>query len=149
LAARDAPGKNYPRGEKCAVRIFPALASFERPEIDKSLVRGLLQNWCRRAFDRFEVFERGEGQVMRKAVDRLILAVFLAGLAVGCSTQTKTVTTETREYPAEERVVDRRTETATETRSESGGVLSSTVDVVGDVLSLPFRAVAGLLQGIF
>jgi len=86
---------------------------------------------------------------MRGATSLVAIVVFLGALAVGCSTQTKTVTTETREYPSQERVVDRRTETTTETRSESGGVLSSTVDVVGDVLSLPFRAVGGLLQGIF
>ena len=75
--------------------------------------------------------------------------VLLISLGVGCSTQTKTITTETRQYPADA-TVETRTETSTtETRGESGGVLSSTVDVVGDVLSLPFRAVGGLLRGIF
>ena len=64
----------------------------------------------------------------------------------GCSSHSRTVTTETREYPPS---VERRTETTTETRSESGGVLSSTVDVVGEVLALPFRAVGGLIRGIF
>jgi hypothetical protein len=39
--------------------------------------------------------------------------------------------------------------TTTETSDDSGGVLSSTVDVVGEVLSWPFRAVGGLLRGIF
>ena len=75
--------------------------------------------------------------------------VLLVSLSVGCSTQTKTVTTETRQYPAEAAVESRTETTTTETRGESGGVLSSTVDVVGDVLSLPFRAVGGLLRGIF
>ena len=37
----------------------------------------------------------------------------------------------------------------TETLSESGGVLSSTVDVVGEVIALPFRAVGALFRGIF
>ena len=70
-------------------------------------------------------------------------------LGAGCSTQTRTVTTETRHYPADA-VVENRTETTTtETRGESSGVLSSTVDVVGEVLSLPFRAVGGLLRAIF
>jgi len=77
-----------------------------------------------------------------------ILLVFVFMTALGCSTQTRTVTTETREYPSD-RTVDRRTETTTETRGESGGVLSSTVDVVGEVLALPFRAVGGLIRGIF
>ena len=85
---------------------------------------------------------------MRK-VALLTTFVFLLGMGVGCSTQTKTVTTETREHPTDA-VVEKKTETpTTETQGESGGVLSSTVDVVGEVLSLPFRAVGGLLRGIF
>jgi hypothetical protein len=84
---------------------------------------------------------------MRKVA---LVTTFLCvlGMGAGCSTQTKTVTTETRERPTE--VVENKTETTTtETRGESGGVLSSTVDVVGEVLALPFRAVGGLLRGIF
>jgi len=84
---------------------------------------------------------------MRKAVGYIIVGVLLT-MGTGCSTQTRTVTTETTEHPSD-RVVDKRTETTTETRGESGGVLSSTVDVVGEVLSLPFRAVGGLIRGIF
>ena len=75
--------------------------------------------------------------------------VLVLSLSAGCSTQTKSVTTETRQYPAEAAVESRTETTTTETRGESGGVLSSTVDVVGEVLSLPFRAVGGLLRGIF
>jgi hypothetical protein len=75
--------------------------------------------------------------------------VLLVGLSAGCSTQTRTVTTETRQYPAEAAVESRTETTTTETRGESGGVLSSTVDVAGEVLSLPFRAVGGLLRGLF
>jgi len=75
--------------------------------------------------------------------------LFVLAMGAGCSTQTKTVTTETRERPTEA-VVENKTETTTtETRGESGGVLSTTVDVVGEVLALPFRAVGGLLRGIF
>ena len=82
--------------------------------------------------------------------NHLIVVCFLVlGLGAGCSTQTKTVSTETREYPSNATVENRTETTTTETPGESGGVLSSTVDVVGDVLSLPFRAVGGLLQGIF
>lgn len=85
---------------------------------------------------------------MRKS--NLIMGCALVfSLGVGCSTQTKTVTTETRQYPAEAALESRTETTITETRGESGGVLSSTVDVVGEVLSLPFRAVGGLLRGIF
>jgi len=75
--------------------------------------------------------------------------LFVLAMGAGCSTQTKTVTTETRERPTEA-VVESKTETTTtETRGESGGVLSTAVDVVGVVLALPFRAVGGLLRGIF
>ena len=75
--------------------------------------------------------------------------VLVFTLGAGCSTQTKTETTETRQYPAESAVENRSETTTTETSAESGGVLSSTVDVVGEVLALPFRAVGGLLRGIF
>ncbi len=75
--------------------------------------------------------------------------VLVFSLGAGCATQSKTVTTETRQYPVEAGVESRTETTTTETRGESGGVLSSTVDVVGEVLSLPFRAVGGLLRGIF
>ena len=83
---------------------------------------------------------------MRKVALNISMAVMLM-IGVGCSTHSRTVTTETREYPSD-RSVDRRTETTTETRGESGGVLSSTVDVVGEVIALPFRAVGGLIRGI-
>jgi hypothetical protein len=82
---------------------------------------------------------------MRKMVLSICMIVALT-TGFGCSSHSRTVTTETREYPPS---VERRTETTTETRSESGGVLSSTVDVVGEVLALPFRAVGGLIRGIF
>jgi hypothetical protein len=82
---------------------------------------------------------------MRKVAFSICLIVSLL-TGFGCSTHSRTVTTETREYPPS---AERRTETTTETRSESGGVLSSTVDVVGEVIALPFRAVGGLIRGIF
>ena len=80
-----------------------------------------------------------------------LLATFLLvlGMGAGCSSQTKTVTTETRENQTGG-VVENKTETTTtESRDDSGGVLSSTVDVIGDVLAFPFRAVGGLFKGIF
>jgi hypothetical protein len=82
---------------------------------------------------------------MRKVALSIFMVVALT-TGFGCSTHSRTVTTETREYPPS---VERRTETTTESRSESGGVLSSTVDVVGEVVALPFRAVGGLIRGIF
>jgi hypothetical protein len=82
---------------------------------------------------------------MRKVALSIFMMIALT-TGLGCSTHSRTVTTESREYPPS---VERRTETTTETRSESGGVLSSTVDVVGEVIALPFRAVGGLIRGIF
>ena len=78
---------------------------------------------------------------MRKnrKIHLIVVGFLVLGLSSGCSTQTKTVTTETREYPSNTTVENRTETTTTETRGESGGVLSSTVVVVGDVLLLPFR----------
>ena len=80
-------------------------------------------------------------------ISKLLVIAFLLSVGSGCATQTRTVTTETRDAPSNT-VVESKTET-TETGSESGGVLSSTVDVVGEVLALPFRAVGALIRGIF
>jgi hypothetical protein len=81
---------------------------------------------------------------MRKIAINFLMVVAMS-LGAGCATHSRTVTTETRDYPS---AVETRTETTTQT-SESGGVLSGTVDVVGEVISLPFRAVGGLLRAIF
>jgi hypothetical protein len=81
-----------------------------------------------------------------KKIIRYFSTIVLVGALGGCATHSRTVTSETRD--GSDAVVETRTET-TETRSESGGVLSSTVDVVGDVISLPFRAVGALVRGIF
>jgi len=74
-------------------------------------------------------------------------------LGPGCSTHKETVTTtETISYPSDTVLVQRSETTTTTTDSsgsKSGGVLSSTVDVVGDVIALPFRAVGSLLGALF
>ncbi len=94
----------------------------------------------------------------------IVLLFLIMSLALGCSTYSKTVTTDTVQYPAEsdyrvadtyERsrepvVVEKKTEeTTAETKRESGGLLSGTVHVIGETLALPFRAVGGLLGVIF
>ena len=63
---------------------------------------------------------------------------------------------ETVQYPAEQAqyrrepvVVEKRTTEKSETEENSGGVLSSSVNIVGEVLALPFRAVAGLFEVLF
>ena len=81
---------------------------------------------------------------------RLVLAlIFAANIAGGCSTH-RTVTNEVTYDDRTGRpvAVERETRT-TETGTEDEGVLSGTVNAVGDVISLPFRAVGGLLRAIF
>jgi len=81
---------------------------------------------------------------------RLVLAlIFAANIAGGCSTH-RTVTNEVTYDDDTGRpvTVERETRT-TETGTADEGVLSGTVNAVGDVISLPFRAVGGLLRAIF
>lgn len=72
-------------------------------------------------------------------------------LATGCATHTREIKTETAHYPAtgQPTVVERETTVTTESEEGSGGVVSGTVNGVGEVLALPFRAVGGLIRGIF
>jgi hypothetical protein len=86
---------------------------------------------------------------MRK-ISNFLLSLFLAvNLATACSTQT-TVRRDVEydRYTGEPVTVERETTTATDAAQDTG-VLSGTVNVVGEVLSLPFRAVGGLLRAIF
>jgi hypothetical protein len=89
------------------------------------------------------------------------MTLFMSAVLTGCATQssTETVSRETVQYPAEtvqyrtEPVVVEKqtTETSETTKTEghSGGVLSSSVHIAGEVLALPFRAVAGLFGVLF
>lgn len=88
------------------------------------------------------------------------LAVVLAAPAgAGCARRTTTVKTETVQpaapaaegttTPAVAAPATKTTTETTETTSDSGGVVSSTIDVVGEVLALPFRLIAGLITFIF
>ena len=78
-------------------------------------------------------------------------------LMSACSTQSRTVKSESYEtYPDDASVsgsgpVVRKTETTDteKTSTESGGIISGTVDIVGKTLALPFRAVGGLIDLAF
>jgi hypothetical protein len=74
-------------------------------------------------------------------------------LTMGCSTQSNTVKSESYETAPDRGSnsgVTRKTETTeTETSSESGGILSGTVDIIGKTIALPFRAVGGLIDLAF
>lgn len=89
---------------------------------------------------------------MRKVAMSLVLLLALS-LGFGCSGNSKTVKTETVEYPAgqtEPRVVERQTTTTTETPpGSSGGILSGTVNMIGEIIALPFRLIGGLFRVIF
>ena len=84
-----------------------------------------------------------------KKLNRWTAALAVALLLGGCSTHKETVsTTETTGQPSQT-VVQKNETTTTESTEQSGGVLSSTVDVVGEVVALPFRAVGALFRAIF
>lgn len=88
---------------------------------------------------------------MRKCVNLLLILFFLVFIGVGCASNVKTVRTETTHYPTTApTVVEKETTvTTTEPAESSGGVVSGTVNVIGEVIALPFRAVGGLLSVIF
>jgi hypothetical protein len=91
-----------------------------------------------------------EGNPMRK-LSTLTPTLFLIGtLAAGCATHQRTETVQYEDRRGGPVAVERTTTTSTDTSSDAdSGVLSSTVNVVGEVISLPFRAVGGLLRAIF
>lgn len=88
---------------------------------------------------------------MRKTLTSLVVALLLVIGGSGCATSdTKTVRTETTAYPTGETTVQKQTTvTTTPAPESSGGVLSGTVNVIGEIIALPFRAVGGLVSAIF
>ena len=93
---------------------------------------------------------------MSRVVHFIVSAFLIANLATACATHSTTTRTDTVEYAQEDRrtsqPVERQTTTTRETTSSDdggGGVISGTVDVLGEILALPFRAVGGLIRAIF
>jgi hypothetical protein len=88
---------------------------------------------------------------MAKLLKLLVAALFMANLAAGCTTHRTVETTHYQDRRTGEPVtVERHTTTTTETSTTGDtGVVSGTVNVIGEVLALPFRAVGGLLRAIF
>ncbi len=82
---------------------------------------------------------------MRKLCSLLSILLLVSFMA-SCSTQT----TVTREYDARtgEPVRVERETTTTDNTGDTG-VLSGTVNVIGEVIALPFRAAGGLIRAIF
>ena len=86
---------------------------------------------------------------MRRFTTLTASLFFGATLAAGCATHQRTETVQYEDRRGDP-VAVQRTSTTTETSSDSdSGLLSGTVNVVGEVISLPFRAVGGLLRAIF
>jgi hypothetical protein len=93
---------------------------------------------------------------MYRIIRLLIVALFVANLTAACTThqrvQTDTVQYENRSRTGEPVAVETKSTTTTTTETqgtEDSGVLSSTVNVIGEIIALPFRAVAGLFRAIF
>jgi hypothetical protein len=84
---------------------------------------------------------------MRKSSNLILSLILIAGVA-GCATHQTTSEVAYDRRTGEPVTVERRTTTTTES-SEDTGVLSGTVNVIGEVISLPFRAVGGLVRSIF
>ena len=88
-----------------------------------------------------------------------VLSVFLAITTLvlpllgldGCSTRkTETVTTQSPRYSYDGEVTATSTETkTTTTESDSDTEDRGFFDIVGDIVSLPFRAVGAVLHAIF
>lgn len=83
----------------------------------------------------------------------LLVAALWLGLSAACSSNNvRTVKTERTQYLSEEPVrpvvVETETTETTETEESdgSGGIISGTVDVAGEILALPFRAAGGLIR---
>jgi hypothetical protein len=92
---------------------------------------------------------------MPKYLRLAITLAFVANIAAGCASQTTTTTRETvysenDSYRGEPVTVERRTTTTETTNDDShGGVLSSTVNTVGEVVAFPFRVVGGAIRALF
>ncbi|HXG17767.1 MAG TPA: hypothetical protein VNN62_01660 [Methylomirabilota bacterium] len=93
---------------------------------------------------------------MRKIKLFLLMGCLVVCPLVGGCASHRTVRSQSVTYPADavhasEPIVVERQTTTTETTDtgSSGGVLSSTVNAVGEVIALPFRVVGGIISAIF
>ena len=101
-----------------------------------------------------------KGGLIRNVTESIAIALFTLSILNGCSTQSaKTVESEdTVQYASEsdpmrqEPVVAEKHKMKTEEakrEGQSAGLLSGTVNVVGQAIALPFRLVAGLVELAF
>jgi len=99
---------------------------------------------------------------VRVILPLFIVLLLVSSIGMGCSTTSKTTRSETETMitrptdpmsasvpPTVTTTVTKET-TETETQGEHrGGVLSTVVDVVGEILAFPFRLTGGLIRAIF
>jgi hypothetical protein len=81
-------------------------------------------------------------------VSRSIAALFMMVNLAACATHQRTETVQYEDRRTGDPVVVERTTTDRPT-SEDSGLVSGTVNVIGEVIALPFRAVGGLLRALF
>jgi hypothetical protein len=83
------------------------------------------------------------------------ISAFIMIIGVGCASTSRTVRTETTTAPAgtayhtEPLQTQQTTVVEHETDGGGGGVISGTVNVLGEVIALPFRAVGALASAVF
>lgn len=80
-----------------------------------------------------------------------LIFLFCLSAAIGCSSH-KTVRTETVSRDPGYASEETRTETVTETEAKNdscSGVLSCGVNVAGEVIAFPFKAVGAVVSAIF
>jgi hypothetical protein len=78
-------------------------------------------------------------------------SLFVVAMLAGACTTHRTVTDEVAydQRTGQPVSVKRETTTTHEDTTQDTGVLSGTVNVIGEVIALPFRAVGGLVRAIF
>ncbi len=93
-------------------------------------------------------------QVARAAAAALLVVT----LGAGCASETKTVKSETTQYPtatanaenAPTPVIQQQTtQTTTEVKKEPDGVVSSGAKFVGSVIAFPFRVIGSAVGALF
>lgn len=101
------------------------------------------------------------GKTLRRAAESIFVAVLSLSILSGCSTQSaKTVETErtvhyatatdsAQSQPPVAETQTTKTEETTKSEGQSFGLLSGTVHAAGEVIALPFRAAAGLINLAF
>jgi hypothetical protein len=96
----------------------------------------------------FKYFNKEEA-TMARFLRLMMGALVIANLTAACTTHERVETVRYEDRRTGEPVAVERQTTTETTTEDNGGILSGTVNVIGEVIALPFRAVAGLFRAIF